>query len=131
MFKHFIRPVSLAVVLLISLQLSAFADEIQGRVVQSNPDALVVTVYDAQGRPYPNSLSLRVDNYTQVVGVGSPLDLRPQDPIGAQIHQLETGEWHADRVTLFQDVNAQPATQKPSSGLRDLLGNPVARGALT
>jgi hypothetical protein len=33
-------------------------------------------------------------------------------------------------VTLFQDINARPATQKPSPTLRDALGNPVVKGAL-
>lgn len=130
MFKCLMRLISLALVFLSVLQIAAFADTLEGRVSQANSTGLNMIVYDAQGRPYPNALRLKVDKGTQVKGVPSVSDLRPNDAVGAQVHQEETGVWHADRITLFQEVNAHPATKAPSSSLRDVLGNPVARGAL-
>jgi hypothetical protein len=43
---------------------------------------------------------------------------------------MESGLWHADEVTLFQEINARPATQNPPPTMRDVLGNPVVKGAL-
>ena len=130
MSNRSIRSGSLALALLGALQVVAFADSIEGRVAQASTNALDVTVYDAQGRPYPNALRLKVDRNTQFSGVRWVLDLRRDDPVGAEVSQEEAGVWRADSVTLFQEVNARPATKKPSPSLRDVLGNPVARGAL-
>ena len=113
-----------------ALHVTAFADTLEGRVSQASSRALDVVVYDAQGRPYPNALRLKVDTRTQVSGVESVSDLRPNDAVGAEVHQEESGAWRADSVTLFQEVNARPATKKPSPSLRDVLGAPVVRGAL-
>jgi hypothetical protein len=112
------------------IQSIAFADAIQGRVKSAGYSALDVVVYDPQGRPYPNALTLAVDSRTQLNGVRSISDLHPNDPVSADVRQDETGQWRADSVTLFQDINARPATQKPSPTLRDALGNPVVKGAL-
>lgn len=130
MQKNWTRSVSLALALFFTFQVAAFADAIEGRVKTTSSRFLDVTVYDAQGRPYPNALHLKVDRNTQLNGVRSVLDLRRNDPVSADVRQEEGGAWYADRVTLFQDVNAQPATQSPSPSLRDVLGNPVVRGAL-
>lgn len=124
------RFFSLAVFFFFLTQVTAFADSIEGRVQYASSKALDLIVYDAQGRPYPNALHLKVDNRTQVSGVSSVSALRAHDPVGVLVSQEESGSWRADRVSLFQDVNAQPATQKPSASLRDVLGNPVVRGAL-
>ena len=118
-------------VLLLSFPATVFADAIEGRVARASSNALDVTVYDAQGRPYPNALHLKVDRGTRLSGVSSVSDLRRSDAVGAEVHQEETGVWRADRVTLFREVNARPATKAPSPSLKDVLGNPVARGALT
>lgn len=111
-------------------QVPAFADSIQGRVKQAGYGAVDVVVYDPQGRPYPNALTLGVDGQTQLYGMRSTAELRPNDPIGAEVQRTETGLWRAESLTLFQDVNVKPATQKPSPTLRDALGNPVVKGAL-
>ena len=131
--KEMVRPVrsvSLALAMFVLLQSAAYADTIQGRVARVKPGALEVTVYDPQGRPYPNDLQLKTDSRTQVSGVSSLSQLRAQDPVSINVHQQESGVWHADGVTLFQDVYARPATQKPPATMRDVLGNPVVRGAL-
>ncbi len=125
-----IRSGSLILALLGTLQVAAFADTLEGRVSQASSQALDVVVYDAQGRPYPNALHLKVDYRTRVRGVESVSDLRPNDAVSADVHQEESGMWRADSVTLFQDLNVRPTTQKPSPSLRDALGNLVVRGAL-
>ena len=43
------------------LQTVAFADMVQGRVAQAYPQSVDLVVYDPQGRPYPNTLNLKVD----------------------------------------------------------------------
>ena len=131
MLKKLIRCGSLILVLIVALRVAGFADTIEGRVAHANSAALDVIVYDAQGRPYPHTLRLDVDDATRVSGIAVISDLRPNDALSADIHQTESGAWHADSVRLFQEINAQPATKKPSPSLKDVLGNPVVRGALT
>lgn len=114
-----------------AMQAAAFAETVEGRVAQADPYVLDMVIYDAQGRPYPNTLRLKVDGRTRLNGVRSVSELRRDDAIGADIRQEEAGTWRADSVTLFQEVDAQPATRKPSPSLRGFLGNPIARGALT
>lgn len=130
MFNRFIRLGALVVVLLGALEAVALADTIEGRVKQASPQALDVIVYDPQGRPYPNALHLKVDWRTRVNGVRSVSDLQPNDPISAEVRQEESGLWRADTVTRFQEINARPATKNPPPSLRDVLGNPVVKGAL-
>jgi hypothetical protein len=125
-----LRSISLALVSLVVLQASAFADVIEGRVADSDSRSLDVSVYDPQGRPYPNNLRLGIDSRTRVRGAESLDDLRQGDPISADVRQLESGNWHADTVTLFQDMDARPATQNPPPTMRDVLGNPMVKGAL-
>ena len=114
-------------VLVVFLQSAAYADTIQGRVAGVSPGTLGITVYDPQGRPYPNNLMLKTDYRTQVNGVSSLSQLRAEDPISVEVTQEKSRSWHADEVTLFQEVNAQPATQNPPPSMRDVLGNPVVR----
>ena len=130
--KKFINPrmASSVLVLLVLLQSAAYADTIQGRIARVKPGALEVTVYDPQGRPYPNNLQLAADSRTRLSGVTSLSQLRTRDAVSVNVHQQESGVWHADGVTLFQDVYARPATQNPPPTMRDVLGNPVVRGAL-
>lgn len=118
------------IALLVLLQSSAFADTIEGRVVDVRPGTLELTVHDPEGRPYPNNLHLKTDAYTRLSGVRSLEYLRRQDPVSVEVSQEESQMWRADRVTLFSDVRVQPATQNPPPTMRDVLGNPVVRGAL-
>lgn len=129
--KRWMRAGALAVVMAGALQAAAYAESLEGRVARVYPAAIDLVVYDAQGRPYPNSLALKVDANTVFSGVSSLKKLRPNDAVGVVVHQAESRVWVADQITRFQQVNAQPATQSPSPALRDVLGNPVVRGALT
>ena len=130
MLKRIVRGGSVGLVLVVFLQAAAFADSIEGRVAQASPQRLDVIVYDAQGRPYPNALALKINAATELNGMESIFDLQPNDAVGADVHQEEGGAWAADRVTLFQQVDVQPATKKPSSSLSSVLGNPMVKGAL-
>ncbi len=121
----------LVLALTLALQTAVFAEAVEGRVARSSPYALAMVVYDAQGRPYPNELNVGVDSRTVLQGARSMSDLRPNDAVSADIRQEESGAWRAASVTKFQEVSMRPATQKPSPSLRDALGNPVVRGALT
>ena len=124
------RLTALALGLFVFLQSAAYADTIQGRIARVSPGALDVTVYDPQGRPYPNNLQLMTDSRTEVNGASSLYDLRTNDAVSIEVSQLESRVWRAEEVTLFQEVDAQPATQNPPPSMRDVLGSPVVRGAL-
>ena len=130
MIKNVFRASLTGLALIMSFQAAAFADSVEGRVAKATPQELDMTVYDAEGRPYPNALILEIDPGTQLNGMRSMEDLYPNDAIGANIHQEEDGRWAADSITLFQQVDVQPATKKPSSSLSNALGNPVVKGAL-
>ncbi|HTL69810.1 MAG TPA: glycine zipper domain-containing protein [Candidatus Eisenbacteria bacterium] len=124
------RIFSIAVLSAFALQAAAWADVVEGRVARASSSGLAVVVYDPQGRPYPNQLNLKVDAYTRVNGAPSVSALRNGDPVSADVRQEENGQWRADVVTKFEDISVRPATQKPSPSLRDVLGNPVVKGAL-
>jgi hypothetical protein len=128
--KRSTRLTSLILASLLVLQTFAYADNIEGRIAGIRPGGLEVTVYDPQGRPYPNHLNLVTDRRTRLSGVTSLSQLRRDDPVSIDVTQQESSLWHADHVILFQEVNARPATQNPPPSMRDVLGNPVVRGAL-
>lgn len=130
MIRRRFRVGGVVLLLIMGLQTLALAEVIEGRVSRISSGLLVMTVYDPQGRPYPNTLNLKTDYRTRVSGVSSLSALRTNDAISAEIRQEESGVWRANQVTLFQQVNARPATQNPPPSLRDVLGNPVVRGAL-
>lgn len=130
MFKKIIRPTSLIFSLAILFQTAAFADTIEGRIAGVSSNTVGMTVYDPQGRPYPNTLDLKVDDRTQINGASSVYSLRPNQAVSAEVRREESGLWRADEITLFQEVNAQPATQNPPPSMKSMLGNPVVRGAL-
>jgi len=125
-----IRLAFSALALFVLLQGAAYADTIEGRIARVNPGVLEVTVYDPQGRPYPNELSLKTDYRTRVSGVSSLSRLRTNDAVSIDVSQEESRVWRANEVNLFQEVNARPATQNPPPSMRDVLGNPIVRGAL-
>ena len=54
-----VRLAALALALLALFQGAAYADNIEGRIARMSPGALDVTVYDPQGRPYPNNLAVK------------------------------------------------------------------------
>ncbi len=125
-----LRLASSILALLVFFQGAAYADTIEGRIARVKPGALEVTVYDPQGRPYPNNLNLKTDRQTRVAGVSSLSQLRAKDAVSINVSQEESKVWRANEVALFQEVDAHPATQNPPPTMRDVLGNPVVRGAL-
>ncbi len=121
---------TLTIALVAVLQTTAFADTIEGRVAGTTSQGIDMTVYDPQGRPYPNNLHLKTDYRTQFSGVSSGSALRRGDPISAEVNQEEGGAWLATQINLFQEMNVRPATQNPPPSMRNILGNPVVKGAL-
>lgn len=124
------RLVSLVLVGLVAFQAAGWADTIEGRVAQVYHDSLEVTVYDPNGRPYPNRLAVNVDEYTRLAGISSLRQLDSGDPISVDVRQEESGAWHAQKITLFQEIDARPATKNPPPTMRNVLGSPVVKGAL-
>lgn len=131
MFKGVLRPVVLVMLALMSAQMTAHAESLEGRVGRVYPQAIDLIVYDPNGQPYPNALPLKITPDTRFSGVTSLSRLSAHDAVGVEVHQSESRVWVADRITRFSQVNARPATQNPPPTLRDVLGNPVVKGALT
>ena len=133
--KRRARFLGLVAVLMVSFPAAALADTVQGRVAAVSSKTLNMTVFDAQGRPYPNALHLKIDRNTRVNGVPSAYAFRRQDPVSAQVRQETPGVWRADSVSLLQSA-APVQTAAPSSlSLMDALGSPtgrkVIRGGIT
>jgi len=116
----------------------AMADTIQGRVAKTGMASFDLTVFDAQGRPYPNGLHLLTDSKTKFSGgVTSSSALRVQDAVQANVSRLKDGRWRADSVTKLQksQTNLPISTAPQSNALADALKSPtgqnVTRGAIT
>ena len=115
----------------------ALADTIQGRVAKTGVASLDLTVFDAQGRPYPNGLHLLTDYKTKFTGVASSSNLRVQDAVQTNVSRLKDGRWHADTVQKLQNSQSNlPVSRAPqSNALADALKSPtgqnVTRGAIT
>jgi outer membrane lipoprotein SlyB len=131
MLKRVLRAGAVFVMTVLLLQTTALAEVLEGRVAKVYPSAIDLVVYDPNGRPYPNTLPLKVTSRTRFSGVTSLNKLKANDAVGVTVHQEESRVWTADQVTKFSQVNARPATQNPPPTLRDVLGNPVVKGALT
>ena len=127
------RYLLLSAVFLLSFSSVVFADAVQGRVARVNSHALDLTVYDAQGRPYPNALHLKVDGRTRLSGVPSLAAFRSQDPVSANVRQETAGVWRADSVSLLQTQTIRSAPASPSlmDALKSPAGQKVIRGGLT
>ncbi len=132
MLRNKRRFLLLSAVLLLSFPALALADTVQGRVATVNSGALDMTVYDSQGRPYRNTLRLKVDTFTRYSGVSSAAKLRKNDPISVQVSQEREGVWHADAISRLQETSGaiQSTAARPSPSLAGALGNPVVRNAL-
>ncbi len=131
MLKKEFRILLLTVVLVLSVLILAFADTLQGRVVSASSSALNLTVFDSQGRPYPNTLHLKVDNHTTTSGVSSAANLRRNDPVQVEVSQEKSGACRADSIKKFKETGAVRSTaSQPSPSLAGALGNPVVRNAL-
>src|SRR3989338_9966063 len=119
------RLVSLTFIGMAAFQAAAWADIIEGRVARIDLETIEITVYDPQGQPYPNNLVVNFDSDTRVRGASSMTALDRGDAVSLDVHQEESGAWHVDEVTLFQQIDARPATKNPPSTMRDVLGNRV------
>ncbi len=129
MANRFMRSFSFLLLSSSLLQAVAFAETIEGRVAAVGSWTVDVTVFDAQGRPFPNALRVNVDSATQLAGLDSVLELNEGDPVSVDARQMESKNWHADRIALLQNNKVKPVT-KASPSLKDALGNPMVRGAL-
>jgi uncharacterized membrane protein YeaQ/YmgE (transglycosylase-associated protein family) len=129
--KHSFRNFLLPVILLISFSAAAFADTVQGRVAAVSSVALDMTVYDAQGNPYPNTLHIKVDSRTQLIGFSSVVSLRKQDAISTEVKQL-TSAWYAVSIARLQGAGSvQRSTTPPSPSLLSTLnGQKIIRNGL-
>ncbi len=119
------------VFLTLFFQSPASADVVEGRVAAGDSEAISLVVHDAQGRPYPNQLTLQLDRGTEFVNVRGLGGLRQNDAVRVDARQTENGAWRAASIEKFEEVSIKPATKKTPPTMRDVLGNPVARGALT
>jgi osmotically inducible lipoprotein OsmB len=112
----------------------ALADTVQGTVLKTGWTALDLTVYDAQGRPYPNPLHLKVDSQTRVSGVSSPAALRPKDSVRVDVRQEKNGVWRADNITktasTAQAVAKTAGGPPPSNALMDALKSPTGQNTV-
>lgn len=125
----------LSIVLVVSL-LSvsagpAFAEVISGRVVKTGPASLAITVFDAQGRPYPNALAMKTSYRTKFSGITSPSALRLQDAVTVDVSRQNDGSWQAVSVTkLAASQTNLPKAAAPSNALADALKSPESKSAL-
>lgn len=131
MLRQEFRVLILIIFLVMSTPLLAFADRVQGRVTGVSLNALDLTAFDSQGRPYPNRLHLKIDNSTTYSGVSSADKLRRNDLVEVEVSQEEQRIWRAVSIKKFKETGAVPSTtSQPSPALSSALGNPVVRNAL-
>ena len=114
----------------------ALADTVQGTVAKVSRNSLELTVFDSQGKPYPNALRLKIDNRTRLNGFSSVSSIRKQDAVRADVSQERSGSWHMDSISKLQGtLNVQQASAPPSASLMDALKSPtgqkVIRNGLT
>ncbi len=109
----------------------AYADNVQGRVVSARSGELQLTVFDAQGRPYPNNIKLKVDNFTRFNNFSSMSALKKQDVVSAEVRQGRDALWRADVLTrLSNNANIPLAPIKPSPNLMDALKSPQGQNII-
>ncbi len=136
MSKYRISSGFVLVFLLLSFPGLAFADIVQGRVANVSSNALDLKVYDSQGRLYPNTLHLKVDNRTRLNGFSYLSTLRRQDAVSAEVRQQRTGLWRADSISRIQETGPVQQTAAPTSpslidALKSPTGQNMIRGGLT
>ena len=114
-----------SVVLLFSFCEVARAEVVQGRVVNSNSGALVLTVFDAKNNPYPNSLHLKVDSQTKMTGYSYASPPRAKDMVRVDARQGRNGQWRADSISKLKTSGMpQPVASAPGPSLMDTLKSP-------
>lgn len=131
MSKFTMRHCVLSGIFILLFSAAALADTVQGRVASISSSALDMTVYDGQGRPYPNALHLKVDGSTVVSGTSSLAMLQNNDAISAGVSQESSGVWRADTINkLGKTKTVRSTAASPSPSLAGMLGNPVVRNGL-
>ncbi len=126
MRKNFVGVVT--AIVFFGFSSAAFAEVLEGTVSYANSRQMDLTIYDAQGRPYPNLLRLNVDNQTKVTGVTSVTMLRKNDLVRADIQQSRDGSWWANSVSrLYRAANTAPAAAQPSFNLMESLKSPAGQ----
>ena len=124
MRKACFRIVSVSALALFSFSVLAMADVIQGRVVSSSSSALSLTVFDVQGRPYPNTLNLKVDNRTKMSGYSQASLPRSKDMVRVDAKQEKSGQWRADSVSKLKAEGMPQPVAAPGPSLMDALKSP-------
>src|SRR5262245_2369096 len=119
------RSIAFAVLTLLLLPSFALADTLQGVISRKTFSGIDLTVYDAQGRAYPNGLHLKTDGKTRVSGTDS---LHAGDFVQADVRQENDKSWRADSVTklAMQNNNTvpRPSGVPQSNALMDALKSP-------
>ena len=114
-----------AVILVLSFSVPAFADVVQGQVVTANSGTLTLTVFDAQGKPYPNTLHLKTDYQTKMTGYSNAAPPRAKDRVRVDARQEKSGQWRADSVSKLKGANLPPpVAAQPGPSLMDALKSP-------
>ena len=88
-----VRRISSLTAFALLISTLAFADTLQGRVSKTGAASFDLTVFDAQGRPYPNGLHLLTDSKTKFTGVISSSNLRVQDAVQTNVSRLKDGRF--------------------------------------
>lgn len=119
-----VRILRFAVFFLLCFSMPAWADTVQGRIARTASSGVDLTVFDGQGRPYPNGLHLKVDQKTRYGGVPSSSGFRQGDWVQADVRQENDRSWRADSLTkLVSQPQAAPRAPR-SNALVDALKSP-------
>lgn len=112
----------LSVLMVCVMTTAALADVIQGRVAGIYANAIDMTVYDAQGRVYPNILRLKTDSGTRLNGFTTAAIIKKNDPLQIEVREESAGVWRADSITRLVSMSpySRPS-MPPSSSLMDAL----------
>ncbi len=103
---------------------AAHADVVQGRVVSASSGALSLTVFDAKGNPYPNTLKLKMDSATKMSGYSYASLPRSKDMVRVNAVQDRTGQWRADSVSKLTGVTMAQVPAQPGPDLMGALKSP-------
>lgn len=113
-----------ALALFLAFPASALADTVQGRVASANSGQLELIVFDANNQPYPNTLKMKVDNFTKLNGYTAYQMPGRQDMVRVSASQQKSGLWHADSISKLKGANLPPVSAPPSANMMDALKSP-------
>ena len=131
MFRHYSRCWLLTTAFTLFFPIHVFADTIQGRITNVKSTAMDLTVFDGAGRPYPNALRLKVDNFSRLNNFSSMNALRKNDLVRVDTKQGRDGQWHADTISRLESSSAVPApVTRASPSLMDALKSPAGQNII-